>query len=88
VDESTDTYDTIDWLPKNVLATMAKRACTEFLIRFYVAAGSGRIGAESVFPQALVTDLLWAMTYHNGAFMLSNFGFPATFKRRGPRISP
>lgn len=90
VDESTDTFDTVDWLVKN-LATNGKVGLWGVSYPgFYAAAGM--IGAHpalvAVSPQAPVTDLFAGDDdHHNGALFLSQaFGFQAFFG--WPRPSP
>src|SRR5260370_19163681 len=87
VDESTDTYDTIDWLLKNVPNNNGKVGTYGISYPgFYVAAGmpDTHPALKACSPQAPVTDLYMGDdAYHNGAFMLeANFGFYAIFKPR------
>ena len=87
VDESTDTYDTIDWLLKNVPNNNGKVGTYGISYPgFYVAAGmpDTHPALKACSPQAPVTDLYMGDdAYHNGAFMLeANFGFYAVFKPR------
>jgi uncharacterized protein len=87
VDESTDTYDTIDWLLKNVPNNNGKAGIYGISYPgFYVAAGmpDSHPALKACSPQAPVTDLYMGDdAYHNGAFMLeANFGFYAFFKPR------
>ena len=87
VDESTDTYDTIDWLLKNVPNNNGKAGTYGISYPgFYVAAGmpDTHPALKACSPQAPVTDLYMGDdAYHNGAFMLeANFGFYAIFKPR------
>jgi uncharacterized protein len=87
VDESTDTYDTIDWLLKNVPNNNGKAGIYGISYPgFYVAAGmpDTHPALKACSPQAPVTDLYMGDdAYHNGAFMLAaNFGFYVFFKPR------
>jgi len=87
VDESTDTYDTIDWLLKNVPNNNGKAGIYGISYPgFYVAAGmvDSHPALKACSPQAPVTDLYMGDdAYHNGAFMLeANFGFYVVFKPR------
>jgi putative CocE/NonD family hydrolase len=87
VDESTDTYDTIDWLLKNVPNNNGKAGIYGISYPgFYVAAGmpDSHPALKACSPQAPVTDLYMGDdAYHNGAFMLeANFGFYTFFKPR------
>ncbi len=87
VDESSDTYDTIDWLLKNVPYNNGKVGTYGISYPgFYVAAGmvDSHPALKACSPQAPVTDLYMGDdAYHNGAFMLAaNFGFYVFFKPR------
>jgi hypothetical protein len=87
VDESTDTYDTIEWLVKNVPNNNGKAGLYGISYPgFYVAAGmpDTHPALKACSPQAPVTDLYMGDdAYHNGAFMLAaNFGFYVFFKPR------
>jgi uncharacterized protein len=87
VDESTDTYDTIDWLLKNVPNNNGKAGIYGISYPgFYAAAGmvDSHPALKACSPQAPVTDLYMGDdAYHNGAFMLeANFGFYVVFKPR------
>ncbi len=87
VDESTDTYDTIAWLLKNVPNNNGKAGIYGISYPgFYVAAGmpDSHPALKACSPQAPVTDLYMGDdAYHNGAFMLeANFGFYTFFKPR------
>ncbi len=80
VDESTDTYDTIEWLLKNVPGNNGRAGLTGTSYPgFYAAAGllSGHPALKAVSPQAPMVDLfLGDDNSHNGAFYLAaNFGF-------------
>src|SRR5579864_588564 len=87
LDESSDTYDTIDWLLKNVPNNNGKAGIYGISYPgFYAAAGmpDTHPALKACSPQAPVTDLYMGDdAYHNGAFMLeANFGFYAAFKPR------
>jgi len=87
VDESTDTYDTIEWLLRNVPNNNGKAGLYGISYPgFYVAAGmpDTHPALKACSPQAPVTDLYMGDdAYHNGAFMLAaNFGFYVFFKPR------
>jgi uncharacterized protein len=87
VDESTDTYDTIDWLLKNVPNNNGRAGIYGISYPgFYAAAGmpDSHPALKACSPQAPVTDLYMGDdAYHNGAFMLeANFGFYTFFKPR------
>lgn len=74
IDEASDTYDTIDWLIKNVPGNNGKvGALGTSYGGFYTAmAGlSGHKALKAISPQAPVTDwFLGDDFHHNGAFML------------------
>ncbi len=79
VDESTDTYDTIDWLVKNINNTNGKVGMYGISYPgFYSAAGalSGHPALVAVSPQAPVSDFFFEDFHHNGAFTL---GYGLTF---------
>ena len=87
VDESTDTYDTIEWLVKNVPNNNGTAGLYGISYPgFYVAAGmpDTHPALKACSPQAPVIDLYMGDdAYHNGAFMLAaNFGFYVSFKPR------
>jgi putative CocE/NonD family hydrolase len=80
IDESTDTYDTIDWLLKNIPGNNGRAGLTGTSYPgFYAAAGllCGHPALKAVSPQAPMVDLfLGDDNAHNGAFYLAaNFGF-------------
>ncbi len=87
VDESTDTYDTIEWLLHNVPNNNGKAGIWGISYDgFYAAAGiiDSHPALKAASPQAPVTDLYMGDdAYHNGAFMLAaNFGFYTFFEPR------
>ncbi|MCP4248576.1 MAG: CocE/NonD family hydrolase, partial [bacterium] len=80
VDESSDAWDTIDWLVKNVPNNNGKVGMWGISYPgFYTAAGmiDAHPALVAASPQAPVIDLyLGDDAYHNGAFFLAaNFGF-------------
>ena len=86
-DESSDTYDTVDWLVKNLPGNNGK--CGMYGVSqpgFYVTAGmiDAHPALVAVAPQAPVSDYYWNDdVYHNGAFMLAHrFSFYQGFKLR------
>lgn len=87
VDESSDTYDTLDWLLKNIPNNNGKAGIYGisypgfFTIASIIDAHPALLAAS---PQAPMMDLfLNDDAYHNGTFMLAaNFGFYAFFKVR------
>jgi putative CocE/NonD family hydrolase len=91
VDESTDTFDTIDWLVKNVAGNNGKVGMYGISYPgFYTAAGliDAHPALKAASPQAPVTD--WFIGddwHHNGAFLLTHcFNFLVSFGR--PRPEP
>ena len=86
-DESTDTWDTIDWLVEHVACNNGRVGMWGISYPgFYVSAGmiDAHPALKAVSPQAPVTDYyLGDDAFHNGAFMLAaNFGFYSVFKPR------
>ena len=91
IDESTDTYDTIDWLIENVAGHNGKVGQWGVSYPgFYTAAGmiDAHPALKASSPQAPVTD--WFVGddwHHNGAFFLAHaFNFMAKFGH--PRPEP
>jgi putative CocE/NonD family hydrolase len=93
-DESTDTWDTIDWLLENIPGNNGKVGMWGISYPgFFVSAGmiDAHPALVAASPQAPVTDLyLGDDAYHNGAFMLAaNFGFYTFFtERKGDPTPP
>lgn len=91
IDESTDTYDTVDWLIKNVDSNNGKVGVYGISYPgFYstTAALSGHPAIKAVSPQAPVTNwFLGDDFHHNGAFfMMDAFAFYSAFGL--PRPNP
>jgi putative CocE/NonD family hydrolase len=87
IDESTDTWDTVDWLVKNLPNNNGRVGTWGISYPgFYVAAGlpGAHPALVAASPQAPIADLYMGDdAYHNGAFMLAaNFGFYASFRPR------
>jgi putative CocE/NonD family hydrolase len=90
VDESTDTYDTIDWLIKHLPGHNGRVGMWGISYPgFYTAAGiiDAHPALKAASPQAPVTDWFagddW---HHNGAFFLPHaFNFLASFGRPRPQ---
>jgi uncharacterized protein len=85
VDESTDTYDTIDWLLKNIPNNNGKAGLWGISYPgFYTAAGMihSHPALKAASPEAPMIDLFKGDdSYHGGAFMLAaNLGFYVYFK--------
>ncbi len=93
VDESTDAYDTIEWLLKNVPGNNGKAGLYGISYPgFFVAASmiDSHPALKACSPQAPVTDLYMGDdAYHNGAFMLAaNFGFYTFFRPQKNPVLP
>ena len=87
IDESSDTYDTIDWLVKNLPGNNGKVGMYGISQPgFYVTAGmiDAHPALVAAAPQAPVSDYYMNDdVYHNGAFMLAHrFGFYQGFHLR------
>ncbi|MCO4291250.1 CocE/NonD family hydrolase [Solitalea sp. MAHUQ-68] len=91
IDESTDTYDTVDWLLKNVKGNNGKVGVFGISYPgFYstTAALSGHPAIKAVSPQAPVTNwFLGDDFHHNGAlFMFDTFAFYSVFGLPRPNL--
>jgi putative CocE/NonD family hydrolase len=94
IDESTDTYDTIDWLLKNVKPNNGKVGVYGISYPGFYSTTSlpgAHPALKAVSPQAPVTD--WFIGddfHHNGAFFLADaFNFYSTFGVLRPKpITP
>jgi putative CocE/NonD family hydrolase len=92
IDESTDTYDSIDWLVKNVPNNNGKVGLFGISYPgFYTSAGmiNAHPALKAASPQAPIADWFFDDFYHHGAFFLSHafpffdrFGDP-----RGPELT-
>src|SRR6201996_456771 len=86
VDEGTDTYDTIDWLIKNVPNNSGKVGVWGISYPgFFTTASllSRHPALVAASPQAPMSDLYRDDAFHNGAFMLvGNFSFYPFFTNR------
>ena len=83
-DEASDTYDTIDWLVKNIPANNGNVGQWGISYPgFFTSAGalSGHPALKASSPQAPMADLWRDDAFHNGAFMLAaNFSFYTYFQ--------
>lgn len=94
IDESTDTYDTIDWLIKNIPDNNGKAGIYGISYPGFYSTASlpgAHEGLKAVSPQAPVTD--WFMGddfHHNGAFFITDaFSFYSSFGIPRPKpITP
>jgi putative CocE/NonD family hydrolase len=87
IDENTDTYDTIDWLVKNLPNNNGRVGMLGISYPgFYTSMGmiDSHPALKAASPQAPISD--WFMgddLHHNGAFFLTqNFGFFYNFAQR------
>ncbi|WP_152629613.1 CocE/NonD family hydrolase [Haliangium ochraceum] len=83
IDESTDTYDTIEWLLANIEGHNGKVGMWGISYPgFYTAAGAidSHPALAAVSPQAPIADWFWDDMHRNGAFVLAvAFRFFARF---------
>ena len=94
IDESTDMFDSVEWLLKNIPNHNGKvgiwgNSYPGFFVSASIIDSHPAIKAAS--PQAPVTDLYMNDdSYHNGAFMLAaNYGFYTSFKQQEtPTVQP
>lgn len=90
VDDSTDTYDTIEWLLKNVPNNNGRVGIWGISYPGFFTSASiidSHPALKAASPQAPMTDLFMGDDgYHGGAFMLAaNFSFYSAFK---PQSNP
>ncbi|MFD1769166.1 CocE/NonD family hydrolase [Sphingobacterium suaedae] len=90
IDESTDTYDTIDWLVKNVKNNNGKVGMYGISYPgFYSTAGliNSHPALKAVSPQAPVTDWFIGDDFHHGGalFLMDAFRFMYTFDAPRPK---
>jgi putative CocE/NonD family hydrolase len=94
VDDSSDLYDTIDWLLKNVSNNNGKAGIWGISYPGYFTSASmidSHPALKAASPQAPMTDLFMGDdAYHGGAFMLAaNFGFYSSFRpQSNPELPP
>lgn len=83
VDESSDTYDTIEWLVENIPGNNGKVGQWGISYPgFYTSAGciDSHPALKAVSPQAPIADWFWDDMHHHGAFILPlAFNFFSTF---------
>lgn len=98
IDESTDTFDTIDWLVKNVPNTNGKVGLWGISYPgFYTSAGmiNAHPALKAASPQAPIADWFFDDFFHHGAFFLSHafpffdrFGDPRGPEPSTKRVTP
>ncbi len=94
VDDSSDLYDTIDWLLKNVPNNNGNAGIWGISYPGFFTSASiidSHPALKAASPQAPMTDLFMGDdAYHGGAFMLAaNFGFYSLFKPQdNPQLPP
>jgi putative CocE/NonD family hydrolase len=94
VDDSSDLYDTIEWLLKNVPNNNGKAGIWGISYPGFFTSASiidSHPALKAASPQAPMTDLFMGDdAYHGGAFMLAaNFGFYSQFKpQSNPELPP
>jgi predicted acyl esterase len=93
IDESTDTYDTIEWLLKTVANNNGRAGMVGVSQPgFHVAASiiNSHSALKAASPQApTAAYYMGDDVYHNGAFMLgANFRFYSSFVPRGAPDTP
>ena len=94
VDDSTDMYDTIEWLLKNVPNNNGRVGIWGISYPGFFTSASiieSHPALKAASPQAPMTDLFMGDdAYHGGAFMLAaNFGFYSAFKpQNNPALPP
>jgi putative CocE/NonD family hydrolase len=94
VDDSSDLYDTIDWLLKNVPNNNGNAGIWGISYPGFFTSASiidSHPALKAASPQAPMTDLFMGDdAYHGGAFMLdANFDFYAFFKpQQNPQLPP
>lgn len=82
VDESSDTYDTIDWLVKNVPNNNGKVGTWGISYPGFYATYSAidaHPALKAASPQACIGDFFFDDFHHNGAYLLSYFRATALF---------
>lgn len=94
VDDASDTYDTIDWLLKNIPNNNGNVGIWGISYPGFFTSASvidSHPALKAASPQAPMTNLFMGDdSYHGGAFMLAaSFGFYSSFKPQGnPRLPP
>lgn len=88
IDESTDTYDTVDWLIKNIDGNNGKVGLWGISYPgFYAAAAciNSHPSVKAISPQAPIADWFFDDFHHHGAlFLPHSFGFLSIFGQARP----
>jgi len=91
VDESTDTFDTIDWLINNIDNNNGKVGLWGISYPgFFCSAGmiNTHPALKAVSPQAPIADFFWDDMHHHGAFFLSeSFDFFFRFDQKSGELT-
>jgi hypothetical protein len=91
IDESSDTYDTIDWLVKNIPNNNGRVGLWGISYPgFYAAAGmiDAHPALKAVSPQAPIADWWYDDFHHHGALFLPHaFNFMANFGQARPELT-
>jgi putative CocE/NonD family hydrolase len=89
IDESTDTYDTIDWLVKNVPGNNGRVGQWGISYPgYYTSAGAidSHPALKAVSPQAPIADWFWDDMHRHGTFnLVLAFNFFSTFGKPRPQ---
>ncbi len=88
IDESTDTYDTVDWLIKNIKGNNGKVGLWGISYPgFYAAAATinSHPAVKAISPQAPIADWFFDDFHHHGTlFLPHSFGFLSIFGQARP----
>ncbi|MEM7783541.1 MAG: CocE/NonD family hydrolase [Planctomycetota bacterium] len=92
IDESSDTYDTVDWLIKNVASNNGKVGIWGISYPGFYSAASlpdHHPALVAASPQAPISDFFFDDFHHHGAYLLSYFTATSTFgyQHSGPTSS-
>ncbi len=92
IDESTDTYDTIDWMVKNVPGNNDRVGLWGISYPgFYTSVGAidSHPALKAVSPQAPISDWFWDDMHRHGAFnLVLAFNFFSGFGKARPQPTP
>ncbi len=81
IDESSDTWDTVEWLVKNIPNNNGKSECGHLLsgILFSRCLAGAPSGARCGFAPSPIADFFFDDFHHQGAYLLSYFMATPTF---------